>query len=333
MKLNNGGIMNSKISVIVPVYNAQKTIEKCIKSILVQTYSNLEIIVVNDGSKDKTGEICEEIAKCDSRIKYYYKENTGVSMTRNFGLEKATGDYISFIDSDDFLEKNMYENMIKEINNADILICNCFIINDNKKINNDIEIKNNSYETLEKMIKDISDKEINRYVNPPWNKLIKRHIIVSNNILFDSKISLGEDLLFNLTCMKDAKEIKTIDKRLYNYVITTSGLSEKRRDINAFLNNSFNLINSLIEIAETITGLDNIIFNEFKNIIARMEQKYKKSEMLEFLKLIRNQIINNIESKRLNKKNRMIYLLLKHKQYKIIVEIYFLKGKVKRRNI
>lgn len=325
--------MNSKISVIVPVYNAQKTIEKCIKSILVQTYSNLEIIVVNDGSKDKTGEICEEIAKCDSRIKYYYKENTGVSMTRNFGLEKATGDYISFIDSDDFLEKNMYENMIKEINNADILICNCFIINDNKKINNDIEIKNNSYETLEKMIKDISDKEINRYVNPPWNKLIKRHIIVSNNILFDSKISLGEDLLFNLTCMKDAKEIKTIDKRLYNYVITTSGLSEKRRDINAFLNNSFNLINSLIEIAETITGLDNIIFNEFKNIIARMEQKYKKSEMLEFLKLIRNQIINNIESKRLNKKNRMIYLLLKHKQYKIIVEIYFLKGKVKRRNI
>lgn len=333
MKLNNGGIMESKISVIIPVYNAQKTIEKCIKSILVQTYSNLEIIVVNDGSKDKTGEICEEIAKCDSRIKYYYKENTGVSMTRNFGLEKATGDYISFIDSDDFLEKNMYENMIKEINNADILICNCFIINDNKKINNDIEIKNNSYETLEKMIKDISDKEINRYVNPPWNKLIKRHIIVSNNILFDSKISLGEDLLFNLTCMKDAKEIKTIDKRLYNYVITTSGLSEKRRDINAFLNNSFNLINSLIEIAETITGLDNIIFNEFKNIIARMEQKYKKSEMLEFLKLIRNQIINNIESKRLNKKNRMIYLLLKHKQYKIIVEIYFLKGKVKRRNI
>ena len=325
--------MESKISVIIPVYNAQKTIEKCIKSILVQTYSNLEIIVVNDGSKDKTGEICEEIAKCDSRIKYYYKENTGVSMTRNFGLEKATGDYISFIDSDDFLEKNMYENMIKEINNADILICNCFIINDNKKINNDIEIKNNSYETLEKMIKDISDKEINRYVNPPWNKLIKRHIIVSNNILFDSKISLGEDLLFNLTCMKDAKEIKTIDKRLYNYVITTSGLSEKRRDINAFLNNSFNLINSLIEIAETITGLDNIIFNEFKNIIARMEQKYKKSEMLEFLKLIRNQIINNIESKRLNKKNRMIYLLLKHKQYKIIVEIYFLKGKVKRRNI
>lgn len=325
--------MNSKISVIVPVYNAQKTIKKCIESILVQTYKNLEIILINDGSNDKTEEICEKLVQTDNRIKYYYKENTGVSKTRNFGLEKASGDYISFIDADDFLENNMYEIMIKEINNADILICNCFLISDNKKINNDIDIKNNSYENLEEMLKDVNNKEINRYVNPPWNKLIKREIINNNNILFNSKISLGEDLLFNLTCMKYANKINIINERLYNYVVTTNGLSEKKRDIKDFLNNSFYLMHSLIEISQKVENLDNIILNELRNIIVRMEQKYEISEMLKFLELIRDKICNSVKSKRLSKNNRIVYLLLKYKQYKMIAKIYLLKGKIKRRKI
>lgn len=325
--------MNSKISVIVPAYNAQKTIKKCIESILTQTYKNLEIILINDGSNDKTEEMCEKLVQTDNRIKYYYKENTGVSKTRNFGLDKASGDYISFIDADDFLEKNMYEIMIKKINNADILICNCFLISDNKKIDNDIDIKNSSYENLEEMLKDINNKEINRYVNPPWNKLIKREIIINNNILFNPKISLGEDLIFNLTCMKYANKINIINERLYNYVVTTSGLSEKRRDIKDFLNNSFSLINSLIEISQKVKNLDNIILNELRNIIARMEQKYEISEMLNFLELIREKICNSVECKRLSKNNRIVYLLLKYKQYKMIAKIYLLKGKIKRRKI
>lgn len=325
--------MNSKISVIVPAYNAQKTIKKCIESILTQTYKNLEIILINDGSNDKTEEMCEKLVQTDNRIKYYYKENTGVSKTRNFGLDKASGDYISFIDADDFLEKNMYEIMIKKINNADILICNCFLISDNKKIDNDIDIKNSSYENLEEMLKDINNKEINRYVNPPWNKLIKREIIINNNILFNPKISLGEDLIFNLTCMKYANKINIINERLYNYVVTTSGLSEKRRNIKDFLNNSFSLINSLIEISQKVKNLDNIILNELRNIIARMEQKYEISEMLNFLELIREKICNRVECKRLSKNNRIVYLLLKYKQYKMIAKIYLLKGKIKRRKI
>ena len=272
--------MNSKISVIVPVYNAQQTIEKCIKSILIQTYTNLEIIIVNDGSNDKSGEICKKIAETDPRIKYYYKENTGVSGTRNFGLKKASGDYISFIDSDDFLEKNMYEIMIKEINNADILICNCFLITTNKKVNIDIETQNISYKNLDEMLKNIHNKDINRYVNPPWNKLIRRKLITNNNIMFNSKISLGEDLIFNLMCMKSANEIKTINKRLYNYVLSTDGLSEKKRNIQEFIDNSVNLINSLIDISVDTKNLDNIILNELRNIMVRMGQQYKRSEML-----------------------------------------------------
>ena len=110
--------MKELISIIVPIYNVEKYIHKCIESIINQTYKNLEIILVDDGSPDNCGNICEEYAKNDSRIKVIHKENNGLSSARNAGLEICKGDYIGFVDSDDYIELNMYEVLINALKNT-----------------------------------------------------------------------------------------------------------------------------------------------------------------------------------------------------------------------
>lgn len=124
-----------KISIVVPIYNVEKYLDQCVKSIINQTYKNLEIILVNDGSIDNSGKICDKYKRQDNRVIVIHKENGGSSDARNVGIQIATGKYIGFVDSDDYIEKDMYEflynNMINE--NADISCCNRFLLWSNKK--------------------------------------------------------------------------------------------------------------------------------------------------------------------------------------------------------
>ena len=110
------------VSIIVPVYNAERYLHRCIDSVLAQTYTNFELLLINDGSKDNSGEICDKYAVKDSRIRVFHKENGGVSSARNMGIDEAKGEWLSFIDSDDWIEPTMYEKMLQELigNNADI---------------------------------------------------------------------------------------------------------------------------------------------------------------------------------------------------------------------
>lgn len=326
--------MNKKISVIVPVYNAQETIEKCINSILLQTYTNLEVIIVNDGSQDKSDEICKKIASTDKRIKYYSKNNTGVSDTRNFGLKESTGDYIAFVDSDDFLDKDMYEVMINEIQDSDILICNYSLFNkEYQKIEKKTFFNNSSYSSLSEMIKNIDSNDMNRYFNPPWNKLINRNLINKNLIIFDNNLSLGEDLIFNLTVMKEAKRIKTINKKLYNYMLTSNGLNQKKRNLDKYMNNSIYLINELLKISQQVEGVDNILINEIRNILLTMTNNYEEKDFDKFLQNISEKVIDTINYKNLNIKNKFVSILLRYRKYKEIFGIYLIKKVVKGRNI
>lgn len=326
--------MNKKISVIVPVYNAQETIEKCINSILLQTYTNLEVIIVNDGSQDKSDEICKKIASTDKRIKYYSKNNTGVSDTRNFGLKESTGDYIAFVDSDDFLDKDMYEVMINEIQDSDILICNYSLFNkEYQKIEKKTFFNNSSYSSLSEMIKNIDSNDMNRYFNPPWNKLINRNLINKNLIIFDNNLSLGEDLIFNLTVMKEAKRIKTINKKLYNYMLTLNGLNQKKRNLDKYMNNSIYLINELLKISQQVEGVDNILINEIRNILLTMTNNYEEKDFDKFLQNISEKVIDTINYKNLNIKNKFVSILLRYRKYKEIFGIYLIKKVVKGRNI
>lgn len=210
--------MKDLISVIVPVYNVEKYLERCINSILQQTYQNIEIILIDDGSIDKSAEICDYYNKKDKRISVIHKKNTGVSSTRNQGLNIAKGKYLICIDSDDWLEKNMIETLYKNINkyDADLSVCN-FYINENKKqYTNDLEKQRLIIEDLEQMYEFLFDKS--KFGGYLWNKLIKKSIIDENNIRFDEKIKVEEDVMFLIKVLKTCKKIVYDSNQiLYHY--------------------------------------------------------------------------------------------------------------------
>ena len=180
--------MEDKVTIIVPVYNAEKYLEKCIKSLINQTYNNLEIILIDDGSLDKSWNICNNFAKKDTRIKVYHKENGGVSSARNWGLSNSSGKYILFVDSDDWLEDNMIEILYREIEEqkVDVSICN-FFCNDEKsqKINDKTNNKIISDDRKEKIKYLFEESLFGGYL---WNKLIRKSII--GDIVFDENVKI-----------------------------------------------------------------------------------------------------------------------------------------------
>lgn len=163
------------ISIIIPVYKVEKYLEKCIKSVLDQTYKNIQIILVDDGSPDNCGNICDNYAKIDNRIEVIHKANGGLSEARNVGLKVARGEYIGFVDSDDYVSNEMFENLYNTLisNDVDVSICNFYTVINNKNIiknaDNGVEI----YNKLEILKEILLDKKIQSYA---WNKLYKREL-------------------------------------------------------------------------------------------------------------------------------------------------------------
>lgn len=209
-----------KISVIIPVYNVKKYIEKCLLSVMRQTYNNLEILIIDDGSTDNGIAICEKYKKIDNRIKIFYKKNGGVSSARNVGIKNANGQYILFIDSDDYLELDMLEQLYKNLirDNADISMCEYWIEEEGEKPKRKFE--NDKKLVLEK--NDFYKKilEENYFGGYLFNKLIKRELINNNGnvIFFNEKIHICEDLLFMCEIAKNMKKAVYITKPCYYYV-------------------------------------------------------------------------------------------------------------------
>lgn len=199
------------ISIIVPIFNAEKYLNKCIDSIINQTKKELEILLINDGSKDKTEEIIKSYS--DKRIKYFKNKNQGIGKTRNFGIDKAKGKYLMFLDSDDFLEKNACEELFNkaENNNLDIVICDFYKLYDNNELE---EVKQISFENSS--LKD-NPKILNENL-APWAKLYKRELIVKNNIKFIENLKY-EDAPFVAEAIDRAKKIGKVDKCLVYYLI------------------------------------------------------------------------------------------------------------------
>ena len=203
------------VSVIVPIYNVEKYLNKCIESIINQTYKNLEIILIDDGSTDKSGKICDRFAKKDNRIKVIHQKNAGVSSARNTGIDSADGLWIAFIDSDDWVEENYIKNLIENTSkDVDVVQCGYYRIVEEKKeqINcaGKLEIKN-------------ADEFLNGCLNPQTAyglchmKIIRKSII--NDIRFNEKIVVCEDALFNIQISRNMKYFKMIKQPLYNYRI------------------------------------------------------------------------------------------------------------------
>ncbi len=200
------------ISVIIPVYNVEKYLPRCLDSVVAQTYTNLEIILVDDGSTDTSGKICDEYAKRDARIKVIHKQNGGVSSARNAALKICTGQYVGFVDSDDYIERDMFEYLLNLIISSKADLARCEIIGKNNLFIKAQAIK--SSDALEKCLPNI-------YL---WNMLFPRDIIA--NLSFDEDIFFGEDMKFCVEVFAHTNLLTCGEKAKYHYCINPQSLTK-----------------------------------------------------------------------------------------------------------
>ncbi len=207
-------LYNVKVSFIVPVYKVEKYISRCIKSIMSQSYSNIEIILVDDGSPDSCGKIMDQLAETDKRIQVIHQQNAGVSEARNSGLRVATGDYITFVDGDDFIESDYTDYFLSLMSYDDVQMAvglKCFTIDSNKQTVKDVPV-------LWKDIKVIEGIYLGKIQVAVWNKMYKRSIIQDHNICFHSDIWYGEGMLFNIEYLQYVKLVATGGQKVYHQI-------------------------------------------------------------------------------------------------------------------
>lgn len=204
--------MTDLISVIVPIYNVEEYIRECLESIINQTYTQLEIILVDDGSTDNSSNICDEYKKKDNRIKVIHQKNSGLSDARNAGIKIATGKYIQFIDSDDYIDRDMIEILYKLLaeNSADVSICSNYILKDNI-ISSECSNKKNIYDRKEILKEILIDEKIRSYA---WNKLIRKEMF--DNVKFPSK-KIFEDVLTIPKIFEKSNKVVFLDVPKYYY--------------------------------------------------------------------------------------------------------------------
>lgn len=220
--------MNEGISVIIPVYNAQTDLAACVASIQRQTYPHLEIILVDDGSTDTSGRLCDKIAASDSRVKVIHQANCGVSATRNKGIAAATKEYISFVDSDDYLEPDMYQRMIaiSSEKQLDILACGYFITETPRETKYHAEYQEVS--PRDALTECITDDTGSAFCGAVWNKLF-RSSTMKQYLSFQPKYIMGEDMLVTIQCLTQACKIGVLNRPLYHYVQRTGSIVNSYR--------------------------------------------------------------------------------------------------------
>ena len=213
------------LSVIIPAYNVEKYIKRCINSVLSQDLKNIEIIVIDDGSKDKTSDICLEISKNNKNIIYKKVQNSGCSAARNLGISMAKGKYIAFLDSDDWVDLDMYINMVEEAekNQADIVICGFKKLDENKNLLSTVKIPKRN--TKDEYIDCTTE-----WFSSPCNKIYKRDLLEKNDIKFLLNIYTGEDMFFNFICFFYSKNIISLDEPYYNYFMNQNSVSNNYKN-------------------------------------------------------------------------------------------------------
>lgn len=298
------------LSVIVPVYNVEEYLERCIKSIVNQTYSNLEILLIDDGSTDNSGIICEKWKKKDNRIKVFHIKNKGVSFARNLGIEQANGKFISFIDSDDYMSCDMLEKMVKkmQIEKSDIVISNYNTIKNRKenlkKLNNTLPEQMNRETYLNLMIQ----KLFRGFV---WNKLYKSKYI--KKIKFDTSIKMCEDVLFNVEYAKYIKKAIYINEGLYKYCIRKDSVTKS--SYSKILVSQLNAYDKMIKIIKDEYKIDPIFYKS-----AQLETALKLKILF-----LENNIKDKMELKKLNRNiDRFWEEVMTSDKIRIKTKIYYI---------
>ncbi len=210
------------ISVIVPVYNVEKYLERCVKSIVAQTYKDLEILLIDDGSTDKSGKMCDDFQQTDSRIKVFHKQNGGLSDARNYGIEHSAGEFISFVDSDDYIDEKMLETLHRLIteNDADLAVCSAMDVFEGKEVTQVKEIKEfnlNKVESYKYMLRGDG-------IPSACNKLYKRQTV--GNVRFPVG-KLYEDGFFTPQILKKVEKTAVTSKPMYYYFRRADSITTK----------------------------------------------------------------------------------------------------------
>ncbi len=271
------------ISVIIPVYNVENYLEGCINSVLSQRYENFELLLINDGSTDSSGAICDNFAKLDHRVRIFHKANGGVSSARNIGLEKANGKWVTFLDSDDLLSEN-YFDCLCTTNICDI---DWILLNANKfDANYENSILNYKEGTLGIEIF-LKEYKLFPHFSSPWAKIYKRNLINNHYIRFEESLSLGEDALFNINYLRYVRNICIHGKGHYRYRDAESSLSKKpsdfQKDFNIYLKLRNALEQQIPSIIEVEKHLGYAIYRAFFSILYSKESIKERKEKIKFL--------------------------------------------------
>ncbi len=269
MKLGN----DTKISIVVPVYNTELELPRCIDSIIKQTYSNLQIILIDDGSTDTSGKICDWYSTQDKRIEVYHTINNGSVIARKFGINISVGEYVGFVDSDDYIESNMFLEMLNNIVESDADFVHFGFIEENDNVRNVIS---NHYEMVfetkerYKKINFLCNHVFNQIGISPsiWSKLYKAKFIKKcfNNL--PDKQQYGEDLLCLCSCILEANRISLSKKALYHYVVRKESLSHLNN--REYVLKEVRLWNCILNLLENYECEDTVKENVFNYIKGRI---------------------------------------------------------------
>lgn len=301
-----------KISIIVPVYNVEKYVEKCIQSLINQSYKNIEIILVDDGSNDRSNKILDEYAKVDSRILTIHQKNKGVSAARNAGLKVATGEYVGFVDPDDYVDYQMYETMLKkiELNMSDLAVCGFSKVTELSDKEEIFEIKDELL-SPKKCVEDLFDFRGGYAIKPSvWNKLFRRDKI--GDLKFDENIGISEDLKFVVQYILKCNSIVYVKQAFYKNLQRDGSITRSK--------------GKAAQIIKTVE-IDNFVYDEIKKIYPDLREVVLdwivqdnrgwygvvKQEDAEIAKKMKKMIMRNrwriMSSKRIYWKEKVIMLV------------------------
>ena len=231
--------MNTKVSVIIPIYNVEPYLRQCLDSVVNQSYKNLEIILIDDGSPDNCGAICDEYAAADERISVIHKKNGGLPAARNDGLARATGKWVSFVDSDDWCEPELYEKAVTqaEKTEADVVIFSLF---QNSKSHEERihafsrEFVTEDAELIRQLQLSVLDKRYVPFTEDyrwgqgfPWDKLFRRSVLENNHLRFSENVRANEDIIYNIHVFQFAKKVAFFDEALYHWRMNETSIGHK----------------------------------------------------------------------------------------------------------
>ncbi|EJT5929238.1 TPA: glycosyltransferase family 2 protein [Clostridium perfringens] len=322
--------MSYLVSIIIPMYNAEKYIERCLDSVLVQTYNNIEVIIIDDGSIDSSLKKVQCIS--DKRLKLYCKTNGGVSSARNFGIEKARGEFLLFVDADDYIDSKMVEELINEVNEENTLI----FCNNDEIWKNRVDKRNLFSDVKRRLDKNDVLREIaSGRAGLVCSKLVNKKIIIENNIKFDEKLSIGEDQIFFLKVAEHTEKFKYVNKSLYYYDRTNEYSATLKYQENLY-ENFFRLQNQvkLIFLRNKLNSeednrlLNNKILNFTWVCINNEINNLSLTKAIKNIQNILNSVEKDIDYKLISKNkvnNLLVKLINNNNKISIIKIICFIK--------